>query len=51
MSCGRTASRYATLLTDREEQMILVLPKGWVFHEAENAAGFAKKPGARSNST
>jgi hypothetical protein len=33
-------------VTDREEQMILVLPKGWVFHEAENAAGFAKGLGA-----
>ena len=26
--------------------MILVLPKGWVFHEAENASGFAKGLGA-----
>jgi hypothetical protein len=33
-------------VTDREEQMILVLPKGWVFHEAENASGFAKGFGA-----
>jgi hypothetical protein len=33
-------------VTDREEQMILVLPKGWVFHEAENASGFAKGMGA-----
>jgi hypothetical protein len=33
-------------VTDREEQMILVLPKGWVFHEAENASGFAKGLGA-----
>jgi hypothetical protein len=24
----------------------LVLPKGWVFHEAENASGFAKGLGA-----
>jgi hypothetical protein len=33
-------------VTDREEQMILVLPKGWVFHEAEVASGFAKGLGA-----
>jgi len=33
-------------VTDREEPMILVLPKGWVFHEAENASGFAKGSGA-----
>ena len=33
-------------VTDQEEQMILVLPKGWVFHEAENASGFAKGLGA-----
>jgi hypothetical protein len=33
-------------VTDSEEQMILVLPKGWVFHEAENASGFAKGLGA-----
>ena len=26
--------------------MITVLPDGWVFHEAENAAGFAKGIGA-----
>jgi hypothetical protein len=25
--------------------MITVLPDGWVFHEAENAAGFAKSMG------
>jgi hypothetical protein len=29
-----------------EDRMILVLPKGWVFHEAENASGFAKGFGA-----
>jgi hypothetical protein len=33
-------------VTDREEQIILVLPKGWMFHEAENASGFAKGFGA-----
>src|SRR5580692_1454207 len=33
-------------VTDHEEQMILVLPNGWVFHEAENASGFAKGLGA-----
>jgi len=33
-------------VTDQEERMILVLPKGWVFHEAENASGFAKGVGA-----
>jgi hypothetical protein len=26
--------------------MITVLPDGWVFHEAENVAGFAKGTGA-----
>lgn len=29
-------------VTDQEHRMITVLPKGWVFHEAENASGFAK---------
>ena len=29
-------------VTDEEHRMITVLPKGWVFHEAENASGFAK---------
>ena len=33
-------------VTDREEQIVLVLPKGWMFHEAENASGFAKGLGA-----
>jgi hypothetical protein len=33
-------------VTDREERMILVLPKGWVFHEAETASGFAKGMGS-----
>ena len=32
-------------VTDAEHQMITVLPDGWVFHEAENAAGFAKGTG------
>ena len=29
-------------VTDTEQQIITVLPNGWVFHEAENVAGFAK---------
>ena len=29
-------------VTDAEHRMITVLPEGWVFHEAENATGFAK---------
>ncbi len=29
-------------VTDEEHRMITVLPEGWVFHEAESAAGFAK---------
>jgi hypothetical protein len=29
-------------VTDQEHRMITVLPQGWVFHEAENASGFAK---------
>lgn len=33
-------------VTDREERVMLVLPQGWVFHEAENASGFAKGVGA-----
>jgi hypothetical protein len=33
-------------VTDQEDRMILVLPKGWVFQEAENASGFAKGFGA-----
>jgi len=33
-------------VTDREERIMLVLPDGWVFHEAENASGFAKGLGA-----
>ena len=32
-------------VTDVEHRMITVLPNGWVFHEAENAAGFAKAMG------
>lgn len=32
-------------VTDEEHQMITVLPNGWVFHEAENVAGFAKGMG------
>ena len=33
-------------VTDKEHRMITVLPEGWVFHEAENASGFAKGIGA-----
>jgi hypothetical protein len=32
-------------VTDEEHRMITVLPDGWVFHEAESAAGFAKSMG------
>ena len=32
-------------VTDAEHQMLTVLPDGWVFHEAENVAGFAKGMG------
>lgn len=32
-------------VTDAEHRMMTVLPNGWVFHEAENAAGFAKGTG------
>ncbi len=33
-------------VTDKEHRMLTVLPDGWVFHEAEHAAGFAKGTGA-----
>jgi hypothetical protein len=33
-------------VTDEEHRMLTVLPNGWVFHEAEHAAGFAKGLGA-----
>jgi len=29
-------------VTDTEQRILTVLPNGWVFHEAENASGFAK---------
>lgn len=32
-------------VTDEEHRMITVLPNGWIFHEAENAAGFVKATG------
>ena len=32
-------------VTDAEHRIITVLPNGWVFHEAENVAGFAKGMG------
>jgi hypothetical protein len=33
-------------VTNEEHRMVTVLPDGWVFHEAENAAGSAKGIGA-----
>ena len=33
-------------VTDEEHRIVTVLPDGWVFHEAESAAGFAKGMGA-----
>jgi hypothetical protein len=33
-------------VTNAEHRILTVLPDGWVFHEAENAAGFAKGIGA-----
>ncbi|MGE4048242.1 MAG: DUF1326 domain-containing protein [Acetobacteraceae bacterium] len=33
-------------VTDQEHRIMTVLPNGWVFHEAENASGFAKSLGA-----
>jgi hypothetical protein len=33
-------------VTDEEHRMLTVLPNGWVFHQAESAAGFAKGLGA-----
>ncbi len=33
-------------VTDTEHRVLTVLPDGWVFHEAENASGFAKATGA-----
>jgi hypothetical protein len=32
-------------VTDKEHRILTVLPNGWVFHEAEGAAGFAKSVG------
>lgn len=32
-------------VTNAEHQMLTVLPDGWVFHEAENVAGFTKSTG------
>jgi hypothetical protein len=32
-------------VTDKEHRILTVLPDGWVFHEAEGAAGFAKSTG------
>jgi hypothetical protein len=37
-----TAEPIRNPVTDEEHRMITVLPNGWVFHEAENASGFAK---------
>jgi hypothetical protein len=33
-------------VTNKEHRILTVLPNGWVFHEAESAAGFAKGIGA-----
>jgi hypothetical protein len=33
-------------VTDEDHRILTVLPNGWVFHEAESAAGFAKGLGA-----
>jgi hypothetical protein len=33
-------------VTDAEQQLLTVVPNGWVFHEAENVSGFAKGLGA-----
>ena len=32
-------------VTDKEHRILTVLPDGWVFHEAEGAAGYAKSVG------
>jgi hypothetical protein len=32
-------------VTDKEHRILTVLPNGWVFHEAEGVAGFAKSMG------
>jgi hypothetical protein len=32
-------------VTDAEHRIVTVVPEGWVFHEAENVAGFAKATG------
>jgi hypothetical protein len=32
-------------VTDKEHRILTVLPEGWVFHECEGAAGFAKSIG------
>jgi hypothetical protein len=37
-----TAEPIRNPVTDTEHRSITVLPDGWVFHEAENASGFAK---------
>lgn len=37
-----TAEPIRNPVTDKEHRLITVLPDGWVFHEAENASGFAK---------
>jgi hypothetical protein len=33
-------------VTDKEHRMMTVTPEGWMFHEGENASGFAKSIGA-----
>lgn len=37
-----TAEPIRNPVTDQEHRLVTVLPNGWVFHEAENASGFAK---------
>jgi len=44
---ARTAGRYANPVTDREEQMILVLPKGWVFHEGRECSRLRQRAWGR----
>lgn len=45
-SLSATSEPIRNPVTDKEHRMLTVLPDGWVFHEAESAAGFAKSTGA-----
>ena len=40
--CVRSSEPIRNPVTDEELRMLTVLPNGWVFHEAESVAGFAK---------